>query len=160
MRATMSIVPPGGSGTIIVTGLLVQALAASGRAASAATAASAFRRQRNVESGFTSMAPCSSKKGGGSGRLAQEALMAALRVRREAVRRQRLLDGVVEDADLADLARLLGDGNLAAKLAADAHKLLDLLDGAHLLGARLVPQVVLDAAAHVQPHRDRKSTRL
>src|SRR6187549_2520771 len=71
---------------------------------------------------------------GMSGRLAQEALLPALRVGREAVGRQRLLDGVVEDADLADLARFLAGGDFAAEFARDAHQLLDLLDGRHLLG--------------------------
>src|SRR6478672_2467227 len=76
---------------------------------------------------------------GMSGHLAQEALLPALGVGREAVRRQRLLDGVVEDADLADLARFLARGDLAAELARDANQLLDLLHGRHLFRARLVP---------------------
>src|SRR3954452_23545187 len=88
-----------------------------------------------------------------SGNLAQEALVPRLRVRREAVGGERFLDGVVEDADLADLARFLAAGDLAAELARDADQLLDLPDRAHLARAVLVPEVVLDAAAHVQAHR-------
>src|SRR4029079_7544031 len=45
-------------------------------------------------------------------------------------------------------------GNVAAEFTGDAHQLLDLLHGAHLGRARLVPEVVLDAAAYVQAHGD------
>src|SRR5690349_7318768 len=45
---------------------------------------------------------CGSLFMGASGHFAQEALLPTLRVGREAVGRQRFLDRVVEDADLAD----------------------------------------------------------
>ncbi|SAL86786.1 hypothetical protein AWB68_08150 [Caballeronia choica] len=53
----------------------------------------------------------------GSDRLAEEALSSTLAVRREAVGQQGLFHRVVEHADLADLARFLGGGDLAAELA-------------------------------------------
>src|SRR2546421_1611924 len=88
-----------------------------------------------------------------SGRFAQVALEPRPGIGRETVLRQRLLDAVVEHADLADLARLLSGGDLAAEFARQAHQLLDLLHGAHLGLAVLRPEVVLDAAAHMQAHR-------
>ena len=47
MRATTSIMPPAGAGTIIFTGLFVQAWA-SGAAATASAATSAFRRNLEI----------------------------------------------------------------------------------------------------------------
>src|SRR6218665_623110 len=85
-----------------------------------AAPASASRRRR--------AAPARSARSAFSCRFAQEALVAALRVGGEAVRGERFLDGVVEHADLADLARFLAGRHFAAELAADAHELLDLLD--------------------------------
>jgi hypothetical protein len=55
---------------------------------------------------------------------------------------------------LQNFARFLAAGNVAAEFTGDAHQLLDLLHGAHLGRARLVPEVVLDAAAYVQAHGD------
>src|SRR6476620_10629383 len=74
--------------------------------------------------------------------LTQEALLPTLGVRGEAVGGQRFFHRVVEHADLANLARFLAVGHVAAKLSGDAHQLLDLLHAGHLGRAGLVPKVV------------------
>src|SRR5262245_40756223 len=78
------------------------------------------------------------------------ASLARLAVRREAVRRQRLVGVLVERADLQDAARFLAVGDLAAALPRNAHELLDLRHRADLGLAVLRPEVVLVAAAHMQ----------
>src|SRR5579862_340829 len=57
----------------------------------------------------------------------QEALLAGLTVRREAVFRQGLLGALVELADAVDALGFLAGGDLAAELTRDADQLLDLL---------------------------------
>src|SRR6476646_8284206 len=69
----------------------------------------------------------------------REAGLGSSAVRRKTVLGQRLLDAVVEDVDLANPARFLAVGDLAAELARKALTLLDLLDSAHLPLAVLGP---------------------
>ena len=70
----------------------------------------------------------------------QITLVAAIAVGGKAVFTQRLFRRLVEHADLADLARFLRRGDLAAEFARHPHQLLDLRHllrrGAHRLGKR------------------------
>src|SRR4030095_14895724 len=84
-----------------------------------------------------------------SGRLAQESLVATVTIGREAIGLKRLFRGVVEDPNLHDLSCLFRRRYGAPKFAGDTHQLLDLLDGAHLARARLIPEHILDAAPHM-----------
>src|SRR5262249_19712766 len=75
-------------------------------------------------------------------------------IRSKAVLGKGLLDAVVEYIDLANPACFLAVGDLTTEFARQAHELFDLLDGAHFALAVLGPEVVLDAAAHMQTQSD------
>src|SRR4051812_3237021 len=86
-----------------------------------------------ISSNRTALATASSSKWvSGSGGGLDDAQLLRLRIRRESVRRQRLVGAAVEGADPVDAPRVLGGRDLAPELARHPHQLLNLLDAAHL----------------------------
>ncbi|MDT4851137.1 hypothetical protein FQZ97_853080 [compost metagenome] len=67
--------------------------------------------------------------------------------------RQGLVGTAVLLANAVDLSGLHSSGDIAVQFAGDTYELLDLLDTGHAL-ALAPPQVVFDAATHVQAHGD------